>query len=76
MQICLPRLWRPGLHRSSGLQKAQAIRMTNGVVLTSAPVGGAAGAAPFQGKFMANSEAFYTRFLLFAWRIVGMTRIE
>jgi len=28
MQLFLQRLCRPGLHRSSGLQKAQAIRMT------------------------------------------------
>jgi hypothetical protein len=28
MQLCLQRLCTQGLHRSSGLQKAQAIRMT------------------------------------------------
>jgi hypothetical protein len=30
MQLFLQSLCRPGLHRSSGLQKAQAIRMTTG----------------------------------------------
>ena len=30
MQLCLQHLCRPGVHRSSGLQKAQAIRMTRG----------------------------------------------
>ena len=29
IQLCLQHLCRPGLHRSSGLQKAKAIRMTN-----------------------------------------------
>ena len=28
MQLCLQRWCRPGLHSSSGLQRAQAIRMT------------------------------------------------
>jgi len=37
MQPCLQHLCRSGLHRSSGLQKAQAIRMTSGAVLPSRP---------------------------------------
>jgi hypothetical protein len=46
MQLCLRCLCRSGLHRSSGLQKAQAIKMTNGSVYLSDPVIGAAAAAP------------------------------
>ena len=35
MQLCLRRSCRSGLHRSSGLQKTQAIRMTNGFICHS-----------------------------------------
>ena len=45
MQLCLLRLCRPGLYRSSGLQKAQAIRMTSDAVE----------AAPFSEQVHGNS---------------------
>jgi hypothetical protein len=46
MQLCLQRVQRSGLHRSSGLQKAQAIRMTSA----------AAEAAHFSAQVHCNSE--------------------